>query len=195
MVCPLPHTAANHLGIFIEELVIIVNISGTVTHGVGVFTEEYGHIDLIGFHKLLQRIQINIHSGINICIMDLTLFGGILAVNQAGTVTISCPVYHFYMIKSVTTFVASGPHNYAGTVLKGLHHPLHTLQKLLTPLRINAWPVIGVYIKLLGCVGIASGKGVGLKIRFANHIEAHLVTHLDKRRMGRIVGGANTVDV
>ena len=56
VVCPLPDTAADELGVLVKEFVVVIHIAGAVAHGVGVFAEEHRHGDIIAGSEMLYLL-------------------------------------------------------------------------------------------------------------------------------------------
>ena len=54
MVGPLPDTAADQLGIAVKQLIVVIHIAGAVAHGVGIFTQEHRHVDIVSGGKTLH---------------------------------------------------------------------------------------------------------------------------------------------
>ena len=195
MIRPFPNAAADELGVLVEQLVIVPYVTGAIAHGMGILAEEYRHGDIIRSRIALHVRQRRIHHGVDIRVIVLALAGSILGVDQTGIVPVFGPADHFHMVAAMAAFVARGPDDDAGMVLEILHHPLHPLQKFISPFCLGAGPGIGLHIVIIRNIGQTAQETVGLDIRFTDHIQADLIAELNKSRCGRIMRGADAVHI
>ena len=116
-------------------------------------------------------------------------------MDQPDIVPLLRPADHFHMVAAVAAFIAGGPDNDAGMILEILHHSAHPFHKFALPLRLGAGPCVGFHIEIVIHIGQSAEESMGLDVRFADHVQTDLITHLNEFRGRRIVGSTDTIHI
>ncbi|MNI94579.1 hypothetical protein D3C73_1527020 [compost metagenome] len=94
------------------------------------------------------------------------------------------------MIHVVARFITHGPDDHAWMILVTLHHAFGTFHERRFPSRVGGELMEGAFRPVLG-----TPHAMSLQIRLVNHIEADLITKLQKARIIRVVRGPNRVHI
>ena len=193
MVGPLPDAAADGIGKLMEQLYIAVDIAGAVAHGVGIFAQEHrtGGVVLAQVGEFLQRV---IHPAAHIHQQGIALMIRLLIVGQAGGIPLLRPPEHDLKVAAVAALVAHAPEDHRGVVFIPLHRAPDAVHIGFLPGRIVG-DHGGGGAAVRNVSALPGDKAVGLQICLVHHIEAHLVAKVEEFRGGRIMRGADAVDI
>ena len=193
MVCHLPYAAAHEAVIFVDLLPVGFGIAGAYAHGVGILAEEIGPVvealllPLL-FPHVVDHLYGRIHLAAHVVADPSAVDGGFIVDRKIGVVL--QVLVHGIGVAIASGFVAQAPHDDGGIAvdLVPLVKAGDAVQVVGLPLGIVADGVVGGR-KLVG-------KGaVGLQIVLVHDVDAQLVGQLQKERIGRIVGGADGIDI
>ena len=175
---------------------VVLQIPGTIAHGMGVLAEDIGLPHLVLFKVGIDFLDGRVHAAVEIQVilvdvLPLRREGCPLIVGEPGGIVLSGPAQRLVEIPAHARFVAHGPDHDAGTVLVPHHAALNAIQYGFAIFRILRQDVV----VLFGVIALLEQHAVALHIGLRHQIEAILVAHAGKQRRIGIVTGANGVDV
>ena len=132
VVAPLPHKSSASGLVAVEELEVVLQISGTVAHGMTVFAQNvrlvsisvyiFSHLGYGWIHSAVE-IQITvIVFSLAVCIL------GTLVVGETGAVIGLDPGKSFLKCHPICTLISHGPDDYAWAVPISCDAALHTVK-------------------------------------------------------------------
>ena len=140
VVAPLPHKSSASGFVAVEELEVVLQISGTVAHGMAVFAQDVRLVAItiyvlshLGYGWIHSAVEIQIAVvifSLAVCILCA------LVVGEAGFVIGLDPCQSLFKCHSVCTLISHGPDYNAWAVLVPDDAALHTVKYRLAELRI-----------------------------------------------------------
>ena len=158
----LPDATAHEVVVRIDQIPVVLKTSGTVAHGVRVFTQEQGLVKHrpveIGCLNLLRRgvhsaFDVNMRTpqgtadlpvgfSLHVAVQPVGIPAGyVLAVDEIVPVAAVQILRHFVLVAPDTGLVAQRPHQHRGMVLVPLIHPPDAIQVGILPFRIIGQPI------------------------------------------------------
>ena len=189
----LPDTSAHQIVIVIDFLPVRFRIAGTDSHRVGILTHKVRPvIQALHLSSVLTGPVHHIHARIHLAahIVSLPLTVDRALVVDRNIRLRSQVVVHCIRIVITARLVAEGPHNYGsiGMELIALVQTLNAVHVTGLPLRIVAYGIVGGR-------ELHDDRSVGLQIIFIHNIYTHLVSHLQKERVRRIVRCPDRINI
>ena len=196
MVTPLPHEAAANLVFPVDDLEVILQVSGAVAHGVAVFAHNVRlggvivqiFLDLSdgGVHSAEQ-----VHIGEVVFSLVAVVPGGFIMGQTAG-IKLLGPGKSLLKGNAVAALITHGPDDHTGAVLVPVDTALGPVHSSIDPIRIvrnGRGPVI-VALPIGFCIGMIERTAtVAFVVSFVNNKEAVLVAELiEQRRVGIMTG-------
>ena len=189
MVAELPYAAAHQIVVPVYMLPVVLYPARADSHGMSVFAHKIRPvIELfvfpLPFSGLFDLFRRRIH-------LASDIVGASLAVDNTFIVDRQRADGFQIIITEIgigiaSRFIPQTPHYYARPVFVSSEQAFYSLQIMLFPFSAIAYGVI--------CRRIKSKKGsMSLKIVFIDHIYPQLITKLEKIRIRRIVGCADSV--
>jgi hypothetical protein len=178
----------------LEQLLVVGQAAGAVAHRVGVLAQYERQAAAVRVQvQVVQRLlltpadrihllQRGVHAGVHVHMAAVPVA---FIVDWPGGVAVAGPIGHRGQVVAGAGFVAEGPHDDARMVLVPLDHAGHPVQVRLPPARVPARVAAPA----------DRPEAVGLQVALVHHPQSVLVAQLEKTRVGRIVAGADRIDV
>src|SRR5699024_1341029 len=124
VVTPLPDEAAAHDVVILDELPVVFQVAGAVTHGVCIFTHQEGLVG-VGVQVALQALHGGVHIAVQVDVGEVVLalaaaVLGAFVVGQASRIEVLGPGQRRLEAAAVGTFITHGPADNGGAVLISL---------------------------------------------------------------------------
>ena len=195
VVAPLPDEAAAEVVVFVDELLVVLGVSGAVAHRVDVFAQDEGLLVVLILAVLLAQAGIQVHAAVQVDHGDVHVLAagvdGALVVQQAGGVVGLDPAAGLDEAHTVARLVAHGPDEHAGAVLVADDAALDAVEH-----RLFEHGVVGQQRELILAVrAVGRDHAVHLDVGLVDDVEAQLVAQLVEAGGVGVVAGADGVDV
>ena len=147
VVAPFPDKAANEVVVLLDELLVVLGVSGAVAHGVDVFAEDEGLLFFV-VQKISAVLRIGVHPAdeVQVGIFPGLVVAGALVVGQPGGVVGFGPVEGVFKADAVARLVAHGPHHHRGMVFIPDDRTLDPVQNRFLPIGIPGQKLIFLLI-------------------------------------------------
>ena len=196
VVAELPHAAAEEAVVGIDRVPVCGKVAGTVAHGVAIFAKEDGIAGAV-----VRKISLDLRHGCVHIALDVR------NVVKRGTVGVLCTVIRIaaLVMQKAGGVAAAEIRRHRGVVAPEprliAERPDHDRRMVLVPLvepfgavKIRSLPR-GTVREVVPAELFNGEKTVRLDIRLVNKVEAVFVAELRHARVGRIMTGADHVDV
>ena len=199
----LPYATAKEPIVFVDQIPILLEVTGAVAHRVAVFAKEKGvlqmlvlgvmRFDLIGenIHTAVDRgdggIELRVLLRLNIqgLVAVIQALGDILAMHEVARIARAQILCHRHVVAACARLVSERPENNAGVIFVTLVHPLHTVKIRVLPIL-----VVGEAIPIAHADGT-----VCFQIGLVYHVKAVFVAKSDKAGVVGVMAGADHIDV
>ena len=202
VVAPLPNEAAAHNVVFLDELPVIFQIAGAVTHGVRILAHQEGLVR-VGIQIALQAFHRGIHITVQINVGEiiLTLAAAVLGafiVGQSGRIEVLGPGQSCFKAAAIGAFIAHGPADNRGTVLISLDTQLGTVHGCFHKVGVickGFVPGLNMILPDIIFFAVQSGSAVAFVVSLIDDHEAALITQLVEHGCIGIVAGTNCIEI
>ncbi len=193
MVKHLPDAAAHQIFVVIDLFPVGLNVSGTDTHGMGIFAEEVGTVieTLLVAAMLTDFVNHRggrIHFAANVIGLAAAV-DGTLIVNGQGGMRFQV-IIHGIRIGVAACLIAKGPHDDRGVGME-----LVTVIKTLNTLQITGLPFLVMADGIITGRQLMGKGAVCFQIVFIDDIDAQFISQFKKERIRRVVGGPDGVNI
>ena len=180
LVHPVPNETALQLVVLVNQVPVVLEVTYTVTHGMGIFAENHGAgITLV--HVLAQPPDACVHGAIDVALRVVTtpfvLYG-------TGGVYLLGIVIQSFEVLAVARLVAHRPGDDGGVVAVACNHAAHALHERHLPVGIVGKGLI-----------LVEHHAMALDVGFVYHIKSEFCAKLVPRIVVRVVAVAYTVQV
>ncbi|KAI6752355.1 hypothetical protein HG530_013724 [Fusarium avenaceum] len=209
VVGPLPDETTLQTRIIAESLLVVLEPAWTVTHGVTVFAEDDGLLELAVHHTFLlgvldQCLDGRIHVTVHVCCLCLLIT---LVVNQSRRIGFSSVLEHSPVVITIKGLISKTPHNDTRVVLITIEDSLDAVEVCSLPSRVIGGELSGLSksellsLTVIHRLGDVEGSGNGIveavtfQISFRHNPETILVTKIEDSGVVRLMGAAKSVYV
>ena len=195
VVAPLPDEAAAEVVVLVDELLIVLGVSGAVAHRVDVFAEDQGLLIVLVLAVFPAQRGVQIHAAVQVdhggVHVPAAGVDGAFVVQKAGGVIGLNPAGGLDEAHAVARLVAHRPDEHAGAVLVADDAALDAVEH-----HLFEHGVVGKQRELILAIrAVGRDDAVHLDIGLVDDVEAQLVAQLVEAGRVGVMAGADGVDV